>query len=206
MTSAPGKITVPASRPSQTIPLSHCSAYSRSLAFTNSRTPGCSLTCETQACTSGALSSSSLTSRPNRWVARPSVRVTTSVPRLTNQLAKLSPGVMPFLSIAMVMMRYTLPESRATYSKVSASKRAAVDLPLPAGPSMAITTRSVTVYNFLLVEVRLQFYCTIPRVNPPSITFIRPYLTTLYFIVRLCYNRCRREGEKYARELSCFSL
>ena len=134
MTSASGKTTEPMSRPSTTPPprsATHCRWRSTSTA----RTPGLAATADTAPLTSGPRMASvtsvavdltrSPTAMARRGPARPPPRG--------------RPASMPRSRAAQATARYMAPVSRRSRPSRSARARETVDLPEPAGPSMAMT-------------------------------------------------------------------
>src|SRR5947208_14277471 len=122
------------SRPSTTPP--PCtSIHSRWAATSRVRTSGTAATTDTAADTS-AVRMASLTSRPPTRTGGPTSR---SSPCATPMTAGASAGSIPASSTAQVRARYRAPVPGAGRPSASATARATVDLPEPAGPSTATT-------------------------------------------------------------------
>src|SRR5205807_4160208 len=143
LTGASVNTTVPMSRPSMTPP-PRCSAHSRCRSRNSARTAGWEDTSDPPADTAGPRISA-LTSRPSSRTlpgGSPSSRTASSAARA---IASPSPRSRPRSMARSVTARYIAPVSSTSRPRAEATPRATVDLPDPAGPSMAttwITTRS----------------------------------------------------------------
>jgi hypothetical protein len=135
--SAPGKTTVPMSRPSTTT--SWPTAASRTRAFTQSRTGGIAATPDTWRVTSVPRISSPK-ARPPRTGAKvlPSGASVTSVEAASTRAGVQSSSGTPSAIAAKVAARYSAPESMWRKPSRSATQAAVDDLPDAAGPSMAM--------------------------------------------------------------------
>ena len=129
--SASGSTTVPMSRPSTTPP--RCAA-ARCSGVMASRTDGRADTRDTPAVTASPRISSSTSSSSSH--VRPPVRASWT-DRATSPHAASSSRSTSARRQARVTARYSAPVSTCGTARVSASSRATVDLPDPAGPSIA---------------------------------------------------------------------
>ena len=139
---ASGKTTVPMSLPSATTrplaPMRRCKASSPA------RTSAKADTCEAPSEISGRRISS-LTSSPSTamWLTPPRSSNRMSRLRMSWPSARPSDQAMSRRRAAHAPARYRAPESRNVYPRRRARPLATVDLPAPAGPSMATTNESV---------------------------------------------------------------
>ena len=130
-TAASGATTEPMSRPSAT--QSPCSRIARCLAISASRTPGSAATRDAPADTSGVRIAVGDVAAVEQHPRRP-----TSMSIRSRDLG----GRRRPARVASATARYIAPVSRYVKPSRSATARATVDLPAPAGPSIAITMAS----------------------------------------------------------------
>ncbi len=135
LSEASGNTTEPMSRPSMTPP-PRSAAQARCRRTISARTAGLAATVLTARVTSGPRISM-VASTPSTETALSATAMSRSATMPATSVA--SAGSMPRRRAAKVTARYMAPVSRYSRSSRSASRRATVDFPEPAGPSMAIT-------------------------------------------------------------------